>query len=333
MKKIKVGVIGLGVGEQHIIAYQKIPGVEVKSICDIDPKKLTAVANRRNISFRFSDYKKITQDSDIEVVSVCSFDNFHAEQVISAFDNGKHVFVEKPIALHRHESESIYNTYINSGKKISSNLILRTEPRFKAVKEMVSRGEFGDIVSIEGDYIHDILWKIQTGWRGKMDFYCVVYGGGIHLIDLMRWIIGKEISEVSSMGNKILTKGSGYRYYDVIYSLLRYENGTIGKTMSNFGPKRTKFHSLNIYGTKKTFINDRPEGKIFTGDRIQDEINFKVPYPSHKKGDLIPDFIESIRQDKEAPISDKDIFRVMDICFAIWKSTLSGKIEKVNYFI
>ena len=105
--------------------------------------------------------------------------------------------IEKPIALNRADSERLLRAQQDSGRLITSNLILRQSPRFKELKTWIDDGYFGDIVAIEGDYIHQILWKLTDGWRGKMNFYCVTYGGGIHMIDLMRWLIGQEVIEVN----------------------------------------------------------------------------------------------------------------------------------------
>ena len=332
-KPLKVGVIGLGVGEQHAISYNEIEGVEVVALCDIDPGQLTEVADRQGISSRHTDYKAITENPDIDIVSICSYDDHHVEQAISAFENGKHVMVEKPVALNRGDAERLLRAQQDSGKFITSNLILRHSARFKELKGWIDAGDFGDIVAMEGDYIHQILWKLTEGWRGKMDFYCVTYGGGIHLIDLMRWLIGQEVVEVTGMGNQILTAGTQYKYPDTIINLLRFDGGAIAKNMSILGPQRTQLHALNVYGTKKTFVNDTPNAKLFDGDDAANEHVVTTPYPGIRKGDLLPGFIDAIREGREPLVGARDIFRVMDICFAAWESVQSGRTVKGNYQI
>ena len=185
MKTIKVGVVGLGVGEQHLKMYKDIDDCEIVAICDVDKIKLNKIAKEYEIPEIYSDWKKITEHPYIDAISICSFDDYHAMQAVSAFKSDKHVFIEKPIVINRKELELLFQAYKNSKKLISSNLILRTEPRFKALKKMMDEGDFGKIFYMEGDYLHDILWKLTNGWRGKMNFYSVLYGGGIHLIDLM----------------------------------------------------------------------------------------------------------------------------------------------------
>ena len=332
-RKLKIGVIGLGVGEQHVIGYQRIPNVEVTDICDIDPSVLKIVGDRNSVPNRHQDYKQITENPNIDVVSIASYDNCHAIQAISAFENGKHVMIEKPLALNRHEAEAILRAQQDSGRFLSSNLVLRKSPRFQELKNWIAKGYFGEIVTIEGDYLHQILWKLTKGWRGEMEFYCVTYGGGIHMIDLMRWLLDEEIVEVCGMSNKKLTRGSKFNFDDTVTNLLKFKSGTVGRTTSNLGAQRPQIHGLSVYGTEKSFINDTPHAKLFHGDNSEDIEIVETNYPGIDKFGLLPDFISSIRNGDEPEVSAKDVFRVMDICFACYESLKAKKTVNVDYLI
>ncbi len=331
-RPIRAGVIGLGVGERHVAAYNAIPGCAVTDVCDLDPAKLAEVADRHDVPRRHADWRRLLE-ADLDVVSVCSYDDAHAEQTIAALAAGKHVMVEKPVVLFRRDAERVARALADSKRRLTSNLILRQSPRFKRVKAMMDAGEFGDLAHIEGDYLHDILWKITEGWRGRMDFYCTVYGGGIHLIDLMRWIAGEEVTEVCAMGNGVLTRGTSYRWPDTITALLRFASGATGKTTTMYGPKRRKFHALNVYGSKLSFENGMPDARLFRGDGEDDEEVFSTPYPGIEKGDHLPDFIAALRSGGEPPVREVEIFRVMDVCFAIWEAVQSGRTVAVDYLM
>jgi predicted dehydrogenase len=331
MTVLGVGVIGLGVGERHLASYRRIPECDVVALCDIDEQRLAEVGKRFDIPARYTDYRKITEHPDIDVVSICSYDDVHAEQAISALENGKHVMVEKPIALFRADAEKLLRAHQDSGRRMSSNLILRASPRFLELKAQIAHGEFGEVSVIEGDYVHNILWKITEGWRGQMAFYSVIYGGGIHLIDLMRWLIGQEVESVCGMAGDMLTRKTTYRGDDSVLNLFRFDGGAIGKTLTTYGPQRTKFHALNVYGSKKTFINDLPNGKLFDGTEPENEHQVLTPYPGMAKGDLLPDFISAIVGGREPGVSARDVFRVMDICFAASESARQGRTVAVSY--
>ncbi|MGH7004304.1 MAG: Gfo/Idh/MocA family oxidoreductase, partial [Alphaproteobacteria bacterium] len=139
------------------------------------------------------------------------------------------------------------------------------------------------------------------------------------------------VTEVNAMANNVLTRGTRYGYPDFFAALMRFESGAISKCATSLGPQRTKFHALNVYGSKLTFLNDMPNAKLFSGDRPEDEVAMTVPYPAMEKGDLLPDFIEAIRTDREPEVNERDIFRVMDVCFAVWEAAQTGRTVKVQY--
>ena len=330
---VRVGVIGLGVGERHVVAYRDIPCCEVAAVCDLNPDRLREVGDRHDVAQRFVDYRKITEDPSIDAVSICSYDDVHVEQALSAFRHGKHVMLEKPIALFRKDAERLLAVQQETELILSSNLILRASPRFRAVKRMAQGGAFGELYYMEGDYLHNILWKLTEGWRGQLPYYSPIYGGGIHLIDLMRWIAQREVIEVCAMGSNALTRGSGYKFHDTVVALLRFNGGLIGKTTTSLGPQRTKFHALDLFGTKGTFLNDTPDARVFTGSEPEDEERMQAAYPAMEKGDLLPDFIQAIRHGRLPLVNHIDVFRVMDVCFAAVESIEQKRTVQVVYSI
>lgn len=332
-RPLRAAVIGLGVGEQHVLGYRRIPGVEVVAVCDRDEDRLTEVADRLDVAERYLDAAKITEHPDVDVVSICSWDDSHAALAISAFRHGKHVMVEKPVALSRAEAAKVVAAQQESGLCITSNLILRASPRFRDLKERIDRGDLGDLFYVEGDYLHAILHKITEGWRGRMPGYSIVYGGGIHLIDLIRWLVGDEIEQVNGMGTDLLARGSQFSGPDTTVNLLRFGNGVLAKTTTTFGPTRPQLHALNVYGTKATFVNGAPDAQWHTGDDPAASEIIDTPYPGTEKGDLLPDLIAAIREGREPKVSAIDVFRVADVCFAAAESIRTGATVKVSYLL
>ena len=96
--------------------------------------------------------------------------------------------------------------------------------------------------------------------------------------------------------------------------------------------KRTKFHSLNVYGTK-AFVNHTERAEIYSGDHPKNKTFDKAAYPGFEKGDLLPEFVSCILKNKEPIVSGKDIFRVMDVCFSIIESYKKRKTIKISYLL
>lgn len=324
MKKLKIGVIGLGVGEQHVISYRKIPGCEVRSTCDTDEAKLHEVSDRQEVVKRYTDYRAITEDPEIDIVSICTFDDDHADHAVSAFRHGKHIMVEKPIAVTREQADAVFQAYKQSGKRITSNLILRATPRFRRLRERIRAGDMGELFYLEGDYIHQIEEKVVSGWRGKISFYSPIFGGGIHLIDLITWLHDQPVTEVCAMGSHKISGPKGNRFDDTDVLLMKFADGALAKVLVTLVPQHPKFHHLRVFGSKATFLNSLEAGDWHISDNPDDRVAVTESYPAVEKGDLLPDFVAAIREDREPAVGARDVFNVMEICLAAQESRVRG---------
>ena len=296
--KLRAGIIGLGVGEAHIAGYESHPSCEVTHLCYFSEEKMAEAQRKYPGRTIVKDAGAVLENPAIDIVSIASYDNFHHEQIIQAIRNGKHVFVEKPLCLFEKEAVEIRALLREHPEvRLSSNLILRSSPRFRRLKEMISAGEFGQLFSIEGSYLYGRLHKITEGWRGSIDYYSVVLGGAVHILDLLMWLTGDRVEEVKAYGNRIASEGSQFRHDDFTEAILKFKSGMIGRVTSNYGCVFPHFHELSIFGKKATFINARQEGKFYTSSDPNVEPRLLTEaYPGVKKGDLIHNFVESILQ-------------------------------------
>ncbi len=323
----------MGVGERHIAGYRRHRQCEVAALCDFDAAK-RKTASRKYPGMRIlSDADELLSDPSVDVVSIASYDNFHCEQILQALSHDKHVFVEKPLCLHEKEAARIRTMLARKPHlRLSSNLILRQSPRFRLLKKLIAAGKLGNVYYVEGDYNYGRLEKITRGWRGKLDFYSVMFGGGVHLVDLLLWLTGDHVTEVSAYGNNICSKRSQYRYNDMVVSILKFRSGMVGKIAANFGCVMPHFHPVAIYGTRATFVNGLDFGTLFDSrDKQSRGRRVGAPYHGAEKGDLIRGFVDAILSGKEPEVSTNDVFRAMSVCFAIEKAAESGRAVKVMY--
>lgn len=330
---LKIGIIGLGVGEQHLLAFDAHPDCAVTAICDFDRQKLAEVSARFPKVLTFSEDKHILEDPEIDVVSIASFDQFHCAQVVSALCNGKHVFVEKPICLSAEELEKIKKASLEAPDLlISSNLILRKAPRFRQLRRDIRNNRLGEIYSIEGDYNYGRLHKIISGWRAEAEFHSVVYGGAIHLIDLMLWLSEDAVVEASAFGTGIATKDTSFKFHDAVTAILRFKSGAIGKVAANYSCVFPHFHNLNVYGTKASFVQNHLGGAAIYSSRDPDISPDLVEsaYPGARKGDMIPSFINAVLKGKDPEVTKDEVFRAMEVAIAIENAAGSGAVIKLS---
>lgn len=330
---LKAAIIGMGVGEAHISGYAKNPDIEVVSLCDFDTKRLDEIKEKYPDKKLTENANKVLYDPEINIISVASYDNFHFDHIIKALNNGKHVFVEKPLCLFTHEAESIRVALRrNPSLKMSSNLILRRCPRFIEIKKRIDEGVMGEIYHLDGAYNYGRTHKITNGWRGKIDFFSGICGGGVHLLDLFLWFSRKKVFEVSAYGNQISTDGSSFKYNDCISAVIKLEDGITGVLSVRLASIMPHFHQLDIWGTKATFVNYPEHGVFYSSQHPNDTPEIiNLAYPGACKGDLLNNFIRSITSNIPLEVGTEDIFRVMSVCFAIDNSLKKGKPQRVKY--
>lgn len=325
-------MIGLGVGAQHALAYQNHPLCELTRVCDIDAEKLDwAQKEFPNIGI-CQKAEELLTDPDLDLISIASYDQNHAEQILLGLEHDKHLFVEKPVCLLRSEAEAIAKKLCDKPHlKISSNLILRQYPVFKQLKTWIHEGRLGRIYSIEGDYNYGRLHKIIEGWRGKAPNYSVTFGGAVHLIDAFQWMLGSKPTEVFSLSNKICSEGSGFANPDFVSSLFDW-NGMAVKITSNFGCVQPHFHNLKVYGTEGTFVHGL-KGTFISSSRDPEAPleNLTIPYPGCEKGDLIAPFVQDILKNSSKAVSKKEIFDTLSICLAVDQSHFAGNKVNIEY--
>ena len=331
--RINVGVIGLGVGAKHARVLYSNKKVNLVTLCDFDNKKINLYKKIfKNCKFT-TNPDDIFKNPNIDIVSIASYDNFHAKHILQAIKYNKHFFVEKPFCLNINELNKICLN-LKKKKKIIfySNLVLRSNPAFMDLKKRIKKKTTGDIYYCEGDYNYGRINKILYGWRGQIPFYSVILGGAIHLIDLIVWLSNKKIQYVTAEGNKISTNNTNFKNYDLVSALLKFKDGMIAKVTSNFASVTPHHHILSVYGTKSTFFYNNKVIKFY---KSRDDLNLKKVnsnFSNEHKSEILNSFIDSVYYQKDLKIvRENEIINLMSVCFAIEKSLKTKRWEKVKY--
>jgi predicted dehydrogenase len=333
-KLLGVGVIGLGVGEQLAAAFDRHPDCRLAALCDLDEAHLRYVGARYPGVRCYSGAEALIDDPDVAIVVVASYDQDHAGQILRALGAGRHVFSEKPMCVSEDQAGAIRQALLRTANtRLSSNTILRMSPRFRALRHEIVAGRMGRIYYAEADYNYGRLHKLNEGWRGRDAQYSVMLGGGIHMVDLVLWLIGSPVIEVSAYGNAIAsrTAGSSFKGNDLTVALLRFADGTVAKIAANFGCVYPHFHRLVVYGTEGTYENALPHALRYTSrDPGRPPEQVDDSYPGIGKGDLVPSFVDAVMGRGRAVVDEMDVFAALSVSFAIDRAIGSGQAEAVR---
>ncbi len=334
-KRIKSAVIGLGVGAHQAKALYNHPDCQLKWICDINKSRLSKIGSELVETKRTDNEEDVLNDPEIDLICVASYDEAHHRQVIKSLKQGKHVYVEKPMCISKSEAKDIRLTLKSNPKlRLSSNMVLRTCPLFKKVRNVIQSNKIGEIYHIEADYLWGRKNKLISGWRSEAEFYSIIHGAAVHMIDLALWIYGKKPCAVQAIGNKISTLGTLQRHNDFAVLLLQFDNLMSVKISAHGGCVHPHFHTLKVFGQKSSFFHEST-GTVWIDSSSPDQMprpeHSEYPAKAHRNQALVS-FVNSLLSPKTDPlVPQEDVFSVMSICLAAEEAVQSRKILPIEY--
>lgn len=328
---INAAIIGTGIGLKHFEAINGYRNSKVKIICESNLNKLNKLNQiYKNLKIT-SNEDEIFQNKEINLVSIASYDDDHFSQIKKCIMNNKHIIVEKPMCLNLYQLNTIKKLLKRHSKiKIISNLVLRKNSLFSAFKKKI---ETKDVFYIEADYIWARKHKLFE-WRSKIKDYSITLGAGIHMIDLVMWLINKKPLYVQSFGNKNITKKTNFKKQSFIVYIFEFPKNVIVKISANAVGIYEHFHELKIFEKEKTLVNNFLGSYIFKHDKSK--INFKklnYEYPDKKnRKKIIQNFIDILIDRKRNSImSFEEQYNLMKVCFAADRSLNLKKKIKIKY--
>lgn len=349
IRKIKIGVIGCGtMGLEHIghLVANKHVGPENVSVFDLNAVAMTTARDRFAVRST-EDLDDLLHDSEIEAVVIACPNRFHAEMATRALDAGKHVLLEKPMALNEEDARRVAEAAKASGKILHVGFELRNSLFPRKVKTM--QEELGELVSAQVVEYRGHFWP---EWKGATtDGGSMYLMEACHLIDLFRWWTQSEVAEVHAVGsvNNIVPH---YQFPDTQFTTLVFENGFVGHIslchvrsampdeFSYAGPGGHKDllneefghqYEYTVVGTKgalrylpikgllyKYRHEAQPDGSLWQRlDLSQDPGEF----PDHKTGIHntaveIDEFMEAVIGDRIEVLDPEDALKTHLVCFA-----------------
>lgn len=267
MREIGIGVVGWGfMGKTHTHAlremalfYQGAPFRPVlKCICTRRLDAARQAAMDAGFARFTDDFDQLLAMPEVEVVSICTPNAVHREMAVKALKAGKHVYIDKPLAMDLDEALEIQSAVRSSGRLLQVAHNNRFFPSTMRAKELVVQGRIGQVLSFRGDYLHSgsIDQTRPAGWK-LTDQGGVILDLASHAVDLVTWLAGpaKEVlcetrflyPQRPGADGKPLT-GLGE---DQAVALLRLENGALGTVeASKIATGTDDELSFEIYGTR-----------------------------------------------------------------------------------
>ncbi len=246
-----VGIIGAGnFTSAMILPCLKKTKSKIKFISSSSGLSGTILAKKYGISHSTTDNNLILLDSDVDLVIITTRHNSHASLVIQALNAGKHVFVEKPLALNQNELDSIIDVYRKSGKTLTVGFNRRFAPLAVQMKKLLGNSDtpMNIIATMNAGYIPSKVWVHDMEVGGGR-----IIGEACHFIDLISFLAGSNVKSIciNAMGTHPSENS------DNVSILLKYENGT--NAVINYFANGSKSYSkerVEVYHQERTLVMD-----------------------------------------------------------------------------
>lgn len=317
-----VGIIGAGNFTSAMIlpCLKKTPA-KLKFISSSAGLSGTTLAKKFGVAQSTTNNNLILEDSEVDLIMVTTRHNAHARMVIDALKAGKHVFVEKPLALNQEELDAIVEAYVESGKTVSVGFNRRFAPLALKMKKALGSGNtpMNIIATMNAGMIPSNVWVHDMEVGGGR-----IIGEACHFIDLISYLAGSKVKSVciSSMGVNPAENT------DNATLLLKYENGTNGviNYFSN-GSKAYSKERVEVYHQERTLIMDN--WRKLTGFGFK---NFSSATSSQDKGhqNQFNLLIESVQNGGNAIIPMDDLVNTTKASFAAIESLKTGTWVSVD---
>ena len=341
MKNYNVGIIGYGwVAAAHIPAINATGQAQVTAV--YSSRKLDAgelSARHGGDITAYNDLNALLGDKSIHAVSICSYPYDHVKQAVAAAKAGKHLIIEKPLALSWKDCQAIEAAVKKTKVKSCVCFECRYSSQFLATKAAIDRGLLGKLHYGEVDYYHGIgPWYGQFRWNTRKDAGgSALLTAGCHALDALLLCLGGEVAEVASYDTKSRSKiFAPYEYTTTSVTILRFKNGAIGKCAavvdclqpyyfhthlvgSEGSLLDNKFHSMKLGGLNKNKWSELSMKMLDSGD-VSDH-----PYLTQFQA-----FFDALEAGKEMPLTSlEDALRSHEVIFAADKSAETGKPVKL----
>jgi len=333
MEKTRVAVIGLGSVAQlvHLPNLVKIKNADLTALAEVNKSRLNSVADKYGIKKRFSDYKQLLNDDEIDAVIIATPTHLHKQMALECLMAGKDVLVEKPLARNSSEGIEIIECAKKHNRKLMVGMNLRYRPDSMLIRSLIDAGEIGNPFYIKCGWIRKQSSSEKWFTKREEAGGGVILDLGVNLIDLALWLA--DYPKVISVSTKNYCHNSK-NLEDTSVSLIRCENSvTINIEVSwNLAELKDTFYA-NVYGTKGSIgANPFKLIKVLDDEQIDLGSTFvETPTEAFKKSYLneLKSFIGAIRGLNPVFSSGEEALQLLQIAEAMYKSAEKDQEIKI----
>jgi predicted dehydrogenase len=334
---IRIGLIGGGaISTQHLEAIGALAGLRLAGVVSASEHRARAVGEERGVPWSTC-LEDLLERDDVDAVTICTPSGLHPSHALAALRSGKHVVVEKPIALSVADADAVVGAGHEEGLIVTTISQRRFEPVVRALKAAIDASALGRISLIlaEGLYHRPQAYYDSAAWRGTREMDGgVLMNQAIHMVDLVRWMGGP----VHSVAGHLATRGHTMEAEDTASVSLRFMNGALGAIVATTCAFPEAPAELRVYG-------DRGHVRLRGEEAIEWEVD-GVPPPIADDDMAMPagtgasrtwgtnaqgyvrqyaDFIDAVRTSRPPAVTGEDGRNAVEVIAAAYDADRTGR--------
>jgi len=332
MQERKLGVAIHGVGEvahAHAASWLKCPDCRIVSVSSRQTSSAQQLVAKLGLDCPVrATYAEVLADPAVDILNLSGPNHVHAEQAIAAAQAGKHLMVEKPMAITPEQNRDLRDAVARAGVKSVVSFVLRWNPLVKNLKSLLAGGAIGELFYTEVDYWHG-LGDAWTGWewaRRRDSGASAMLLAGCHAVDALRYLAAKPVAQVAAVSNN---QTGRFEYPANVAAVVTFADGSIGKTSVLLDACLPYQFNIDLVGTEGAIRDNRLWSKrLLPGQTGWTVMNTVLPDSGavghHPFDAQMQHLVDCIVRDEASHCDVADAFATHEVCMAIDRSAALG---------
>ncbi len=325
---LSVGMVGAGgIARSHMRAIAETENIRTAAVMDIYAEPAEAAASDFGAR-AYTDFEAMLNDPQVEAVHVCTPHNQHGAQVVAAAEAGKHVLVEKPMALTLDECDRMIAACEKANRVLMVGQVMRYYPMSRRVKQLIADGVIGQVGHLlrrrlgffnpkapEGHYSH---WYLDLEVGG----ICVLYCFGPHEYDILHWYMDSPVVRVFAQGTESTELYSGQK--DSYTAVMNHANGAVS-VLSQSVVCHSGMHDQYIMGSRGSMMFNH-QRLLLNGQEVE------IGSPGDGMRNQIREFADCCLESKTPDASGRSVRHTMAVIEAAKQSAERNEAVLVSEF-
>jgi 1,5-anhydro-D-fructose reductase (1,5-anhydro-D-mannitol-forming) len=339
---LRWGIISTGLHSETKIApaIAAAPEATLVAVCSRDRQRAETFAEQHGAQAAYDSVEALVRDARVDAVFVCSPNALHATHTLQAARAGKHVLTEKPMTTTLHDAITMVRACRDAGVTLGVGFHLRQHPGAIAARRLLTQGTLGTMALAQGQWGFGVRGQIapppRTGARQWWDDpeliggASTMMGTGVHVIDLLRFVLGQEVVEVAAISDGQTARQP---LEQLLAMSLRFANGIIATVCCGRRLPDSR-NDLNIYGSQGRLsgLGLLAEGRQGTLEVVSDTVNTTETYAADLLANYVDQFVDfqrAVAEHREPAATGLDGARVVQVTLAMIASATDKRTVKI----